>query len=60
MASKGQTAERADTRLKITRAEDAELLVGSALEALDRLEPLIDRTRRPSGAGKENGASQSV
>ncbi|MCZ8375291.1 MAG: hypothetical protein O9342_07950 [Beijerinckiaceae bacterium] len=56
MASKGQTAERADTRLKITRAEDAEMLVGSALDALDRLEPLIEEETRLFKAGKARDA----
>lgn len=56
MAFKGQTAERADNRLKVTRAEEAEQLVSSALEALDRLEPLIEEETRLFKAGKAREA----
>lgn len=56
MAFKGKTAERADNRLKVTRAEDAEQLVASALDALDQLEPLIDDETRLFKAGKAREA----
>ncbi len=42
--------------LKITRAEDAEQLVTSALEALDRLEPLIEEETRLFKSGKAREA----
>lgn len=35
--------ERPDPRPKVTRPEDAETLVASALSALDKLEPIIER-----------------
>jgi hypothetical protein len=38
-----QAPERPDPRPKVTRPEDAETLVTSALSALDRLEPIIER-----------------
>lgn len=56
MAPQGKPVERADTRLKITRAEDAEQLVTSALEALDRLEPLIEEETRLFKSGKAREA----
>ena len=56
MALQGKPVERADTRLKITRAEDAEQLVASALEALDRLEPLIEEETRLFKSGKAREA----
>lgn len=42
MRSKGHNAERPDPRPRITRSEEAEKLVASALDALDKLEPLIE------------------
>jgi hypothetical protein len=52
MRSKGQPAERPDTRLKVTRPDEAETLVAAALEALDHLEPLIEEETAFFKAGK--------
>jgi hypothetical protein len=43
MRPKKPAPDRPDFRPKITRVEDAETLVASALAALDRLEPLIQQ-----------------
>lgn len=43
MRPKGPIAERPDPRPKVTRPEEAETLVASALSALDALEPLIEQ-----------------
>lgn len=43
MRPKGPAAERADLRPKVTRPEEAETLVASAITALDALEPLIEQ-----------------
>lgn len=43
MRPRGPVAERLDPRPKVTRPEEAETLVNSALSALDRLEPIIER-----------------
>ncbi len=56
MRSKGQIAERPDARLRISTPEDAETLVSSALEALNRLEPLIDEETRLFKSGKVRDA----
>lgn len=42
MRSKGNNAERPDPRPRVTKSGEAETLVASALDALDRLEPLIE------------------
>lgn len=60
MRSKGPSAERADTRLRISKPEDAEQLVTSALEALDRLEPLIETETMLFKAGKVREALKST
>lgn len=41
MRSRSPLPDRADPRPKVTRLEEAETLVDSALNALDRLEPII-------------------
>lgn len=43
MRPKGPASERPDLRPKVTRAEEAETLVASALSSLDALEPLIQQ-----------------
>ena len=69
MRSKGQSAERADTRPRISRPEEAEALIGAALKALDDLEPLIEEETALFRRGKvrdalalsmdKNGAAQT-
>lgn len=56
MRSKGQTVSRADTRPRITKPEEADDLVASALAALDRLQPLIDEETTLFKAGKVRDA----
>jgi hypothetical protein len=43
MRPRGPAVERPDPRPKVTRPDEAETLVGSALTALDSLEPLIEQ-----------------
>ena len=52
MRSKAPQAERADTRLRVTTPEEAATLVASAMEALDKLEPLILEETRLFKLGK--------
>lgn len=52
MRSKGPIAERTDTRLRVSTPDEAEQLVASAVDALDRLEPLIDEETRLFKVGK--------
>lgn len=56
MRSKGQSAERQDTRLRVSKPEEAEQLVASAVSALDRLEPLIEEETRLFKLGKVRDA----
>lgn len=43
MRPRGPAPERLDPRPKVTKPEEAETLVNSALSALDRLEPIIEQ-----------------
>lgn len=52
MRPRGQEIERTDPRLRISRPDEAETLVQSALNALDQLEPLIEEETRLFRIGK--------
>ncbi len=52
MRPKAQTANRADTRPRVSKPEEAAELVASALAALDRLEPVIRDETALFKAGK--------
>lgn len=52
MRPNGQVAERPNTRLKVSKPEEAQALVSSALAALDTLEPLIEEETRLFKAGR--------
>ncbi|MCU0817719.1 MAG: hypothetical protein MUF11_00235 [Beijerinckiaceae bacterium] len=52
MRPKGPAAERPDLRPKVTRPDEAETLVSSALTALDALEPLIAQETEFFRAGR--------
>jgi hypothetical protein len=52
MLPQGPIPERIDTRFKVTRPEDAEALVSTAIAALDQLEPLIEEETRLFKSGK--------
>ena len=56
MRPRGMAAERPDPRPKVTRPEEAETLVTSALTALDRLEPLIEQETELFRRGKVRDA----
>ena len=53
---KGQNSEYGDLRQRISKPEDAEQLVQSALTALERLEPLIARETALFRSGKVRDA----
>jgi hypothetical protein len=52
MRSKGHIAEHADARPRVSKPEEAQALIHSAIDALDRLEPLIEEETRLFKAGK--------
>lgn len=56
MRSSSQIAERSEPRLRVSNLEDAQTLVASALDALNRLEPLIDEETRLFKGGKVRDA----
>lgn len=56
MSPNGPSPERPDNRLKVSRPEEAEALVASALAALDRLEPMIEEETSLFRAGRVRDA----
>ncbi|MCA0399624.1 MAG: hypothetical protein LCH38_02280 [Proteobacteria bacterium] len=56
MRSSPPGTEKADTRIRVSKPEEADTLIFSALEALDRLEPLIEEETRRFKAGKMRDA----